>query len=277
MWEMLDALDVQPGQRVLEVGTGTGYNAALLCERLGPDAVTTIDIDSELVQAARERLAQLGYRPTVAAADGADGYPPGAPYDRLLATCAVRRLPRAWVEQTRAGGLICAVLPYGMACLRVARDGSAAGRFHPTHFTFVEMRSPGEAVEQLPVSELFALARSEGQPRPTSVPGAGMPLRSALWMLVLTLALPGLAVLDLGGGAYGFVDHDSRAWARVEGSTVVEGGPGRIWAIVESIYEPWRAAGGPERPGIGLTITADERQYLWLNDPESGYRWPLKP
>jgi hypothetical protein len=96
-------------------------------------------------------------------------------------------------------------------------------------------------------------------------------------MLVLTLALPGLAVLDLGGGAYGFVDHDSRAWARVEGSTVVEGGPGRIWAIVESIYEPWRAAGGPERPGIGLTITADERQYLWLNDPESGYRWPLKP
>jgi protein-L-isoaspartate O-methyltransferase len=67
---MLEALDVSPGQRVLEIGTGSGYNAALLSERLGADRVTTVDIDPELVELARERLRSAGYTPTVAVADG---------------------------------------------------------------------------------------------------------------------------------------------------------------------------------------------------------------
>ncbi|MGH3610695.1 MAG: methyltransferase domain-containing protein, partial [Pseudonocardiaceae bacterium] len=59
--EMLEDLDVANGHRVLEIGTGTGYNAALLCERLGSAQVTSVDIDPELVDLARERLAANGY------------------------------------------------------------------------------------------------------------------------------------------------------------------------------------------------------------------------
>lgn len=273
MWAMLDALDVQPGQSVLEIGTGTGYNAALLCERLGSSWVTTIDIDQDLVSAARMRLSRLGYRPAVAAGDGALGYPSRAPYDRILATCAVRRVPVAWIEQTRPGGLVCAMLTYGLAQLRVASDGSASGRFHPTHFTFMEMRGPQHRhPKPLAVAELFTLARSDGKPRSTSIPDAGMPLRSALWMLVMILKLPGLAVLDLGGGAFGFVDHESRSWARVVGDRVVEGGPRHVWETVEEIYVRWHEAGEPERPDIGLTVERRGHR-LWLRNPDSGWIW----
>ncbi|MGH3833984.1 MAG: hypothetical protein ACRDRS_26690 [Pseudonocardiaceae bacterium] len=74
--------------------TASGYNAALLCERLSSEYVTSVDIDPDLVELARERLAAGGYTPTLATVDGADGYPPGAPYDRILATCSVQPSPR---------------------------------------------------------------------------------------------------------------------------------------------------------------------------------------
>src|SRR5690606_10027168 len=71
--DSLQALDAHQGHRVLEVGTGTGYNAALLCHRLGPDNVTSIDIDTGLVDRARERLAAFDYFPHLEATDGAAG------------------------------------------------------------------------------------------------------------------------------------------------------------------------------------------------------------
>ncbi|MGH3811695.1 MAG: methyltransferase domain-containing protein [Pseudonocardiaceae bacterium] len=103
---MLKALDVASDSRVLEIGTGSGYNAALLCERLGSKRVTSVDIDPELVELAQERLAANGYTPTLAAVDGADGYPPGAPYDRIIATCAVPAIPLAWLAQAAHGAVI---------------------------------------------------------------------------------------------------------------------------------------------------------------------------
>src|SRR5262249_59479646 len=89
---MLEALDVVDGSRVLEIGTGSGYNAALLCERLGSERVTSLAIDPELVELAAERLAANGYTPTLAAADGVRRYPGRAPYDRVIAP---RRVPAA--------------------------------------------------------------------------------------------------------------------------------------------------------------------------------------
>ena len=68
---MLEALQVSDGHRVLEIGTGTGYNAALLCHRLGAGRVSTVDIDESLSETARESLASCGYHPTCVAADGA--------------------------------------------------------------------------------------------------------------------------------------------------------------------------------------------------------------
>ncbi len=79
MARMLEALDVRDGHRVLEIGTGTGYNAALLCHRLGSENVVSIDIDPTLVVAARDRLAGLGHHPTLMASDGMAGARPARP------------------------------------------------------------------------------------------------------------------------------------------------------------------------------------------------------
>ncbi|MGH8906358.1 MAG: methyltransferase domain-containing protein [Egibacteraceae bacterium] len=70
MARMLEALAVWAGQRVLEIGTGTGYNVALLCERLGSALISTIDVDPALVEAAQTRLRAAGHTPTVAVAGG---------------------------------------------------------------------------------------------------------------------------------------------------------------------------------------------------------------
>ncbi len=80
---LLHALDVRDHHRVFQVGTGTGYTAGLLCERVGSNHVTTVDIDPALVQAADARLASMGYHPTVITGNGTYGHPSGAPYDRI--------------------------------------------------------------------------------------------------------------------------------------------------------------------------------------------------
>jgi protein-L-isoaspartate(D-aspartate) O-methyltransferase len=132
MAAMLAALDAQPGERVLEIGTGTGYNAALLAHRLGADQVTTIEVDPVVADAARRALNATGYgRVCLLTGDGADGYPPRAPHDRLIATVAPRQIPPAWIEQTRPGGRV--VAPWrnsytgALVALTVGADGTATG------------------------------------------------------------------------------------------------------------------------------------------------------
>ncbi|GGX69994.1 methyltransferase domain-containing protein [Streptomyces hiroshimensis] len=137
---MLSALNVQNGHRVLEIGTGTGYNAALLAHRLGDDRVTTVDLDPEITASARDHLARAGFHPEVVTGDGALGCPWRAPFDRILATCAVNRVPPAWIAQTRPDGLILAPLATGLIALRVADATHADGRFLRTPAYFVPLR-----------------------------------------------------------------------------------------------------------------------------------------
>src|SRR5437868_12588843 len=106
MARMIDALALAPGMRILEVGTGTGYNAAVLAFVLGVEQVTSIEIDPEVAEQARTALHKAGYPVEVITGDGEDGYPPGAPYDRIMGTAAAHTVPYAWVEQTRPGGMI---------------------------------------------------------------------------------------------------------------------------------------------------------------------------
>ncbi|MBT2210477.1 rRNA adenine N-6-methyltransferase family protein [Actinomadura sp. NEAU-AAG7] len=135
MATMLDGLRILPGMRVLEIGTGTGYNAALLAEMAGAENVTTIEIDTSLAKHAQASLERAGYPVTVVSGDGVEGHWPGAPYDRIIVTAAVAEVPYAWVEQTRAGGII--IAPWvasfhpdePLLTLEVKPDGTAEGRF----------------------------------------------------------------------------------------------------------------------------------------------------
>ncbi|MET9961862.1 methyltransferase domain-containing protein [Streptomyces sp. NPDC006326] len=149
MAKMLRALDVRDGDRVLEIGTGTGYNAALLCHRLGDDRVTTVDLDEEITESAREHLARLGYRPTVVTGDGARGCPSRAPFDRILVTCTLPLIPHAWLGQCRPGARILAPLSTGLIALTVRDADFAEGRFLHTPAYFVPLRGATAAPSEL--------------------------------------------------------------------------------------------------------------------------------
>ncbi|MFF4115073.1 methyltransferase domain-containing protein [Streptomyces sp. NPDC001714] len=140
MARMLVALGVADGDRVLEIGAGTGYNAALLAHRLGDDdLVTTVDVEPEITESARRHLAAAGYRPAVVTGDGARGVPERAPFDRIIATCALPSVPRAWVEQCAEGARILTPVATGLLTLTV-RGGGAEGRFLPSAAFFVPLR-----------------------------------------------------------------------------------------------------------------------------------------
>lgn len=109
--DMLEDLDLQPGHRVLEIGAGTGYNAALIAELVGPTGtVTTIDIDPDITARAKTNLAATNFTMIrVITGDGAAGYPQGAPFDRIIATAGCWDIPPAWWDQLTNDGRL--VLP----------------------------------------------------------------------------------------------------------------------------------------------------------------------
>jgi protein-L-isoaspartate(D-aspartate) O-methyltransferase len=119
MATMLDALDVQPGMRVLEVGTGTGYNAALIASLVeDPRLVTTLDIDPDAVDQARQAITQvIGQGMTIVQGDGAKGYPANAPYDRIIVTASSPTVSHAWMEQLAPNGILVCVLQPGFTML----------------------------------------------------------------------------------------------------------------------------------------------------------------
>jgi protein-L-isoaspartate(D-aspartate) O-methyltransferase len=108
---MLQQLGLEPGHRVLEVGAGTGYNAALMAEIVGEQGkVVSVDIDAEVVAGARACLDATGYTGvTVLCADGTFGHAPEGPYDRIVVTVGAGDIPPALREQLRPGG--CLVVP----------------------------------------------------------------------------------------------------------------------------------------------------------------------
>ncbi|MEU5399191.1 methyltransferase domain-containing protein [Streptomyces sp. NPDC005963] len=148
---MLEALQVRYGDSVLEIGAGTGYNAALLCHRLGESKVTSIDMDEEITEAARAHLAAAGYRPTVVTGDGARGCPERAPFDRIIATCTLPSVPPGWLAQCSPDARILAPLSTGLISLRVRDDAhgrSAEGHFLRTSAFFVALRGAGAVPER---------------------------------------------------------------------------------------------------------------------------------
>ncbi|MFI8945230.1 methyltransferase domain-containing protein [Streptomyces sp. NPDC053750] len=151
MATMLVELGVTDGDRVLEIGAGTGYNAALLAHRLGDgDLVTTVDLDPEITESARRHLAAAGYHPAVVTGDGARGVPERAPYDRILATCELPSVPHAWLAQCRPGGRVLTPLATGLVVLTVRDAGHAEGHFLHTPAYFVPLRGTDRAAPETP-------------------------------------------------------------------------------------------------------------------------------
>lgn len=144
---MLDQLDVRPGHRVLEIGSGTGYNAALLAELAGPTGhVVTIDIDPECTSRARAALARTGYPDVeVRTGDGALGAGDGREFDRVIVTAGAWDIPPAWFDQLALRGRLVVPLRWRRQSQSVAFV-RAAGRLRSDGLSpaqFLPMDAPG--------------------------------------------------------------------------------------------------------------------------------------
>lgn len=266
MLAMLDALDAAPGDNVFELGTGTGYNAALLAHRLGPHSVTSVDVDPELVALAGRRLGAFGPLPFVTAGDGALGYPPRAPYARIIATAALRCVPPALLDQAADGAVIVAPIGFGVIRATVGTRGHAEGRFLPRPALFMPRRVPGEGPD-------FDGVRDQA-PQTTALPVADVFDR---WKFPLSLALPGYhscswrsddgAVTGVGL----WTDDGSTASAHT-GGQVRQIGPRRLWDTVEELASQFPAE-RPAREDFGITITPSA-QRVWYGQPD-GTSWTL--
>lgn len=125
---MADALHLSPGDRVLEIGTGCGYHAAVTAALVGPEHLYSVEYSETLAESARERLVKLGYEAvSVRHGNGYHGWPEHAPYDAAYLTCGADSFPEAVIEQIRVGGLLLG--PIGRGAQRLIRaekqpDGS---------------------------------------------------------------------------------------------------------------------------------------------------------
>jgi protein-L-isoaspartate(D-aspartate) O-methyltransferase len=127
--QMLHLLELRPGMRLLEIGAGTGYNAALLAESVGDASlVTTLDIQADVVEQTRRNLARAGYGAVrVLHRDGFYGAPEGAPFERIVATVGCPEISPRWVEQLAPSGFMLIPLRHAGAnpLVRIWREGSA--------------------------------------------------------------------------------------------------------------------------------------------------------
>ncbi|MGQ0840107.1 methyltransferase domain-containing protein [Actinokineospora sp.] len=289
MVSMLEALDVRDGDTVLEIGTGSGYNAALLAHALGAGNVYSVDIDADLVERAAARLARIGYRPTLVAHDGAEGLARHAPYDGILATCSVPAIPRAWIEQTRCGGTILTDLKVGGMegnLVRLRRDGDgASGRFLPDWAGFMTMRHGNERNDTERPSQPHRI-RADATPRRSTAPAEPwtQPVPWFLAQFTMPANLTYGQNIDDETGEPGdiFLSAPNGSWCEVGLDTdrdgtrhVVEHGPTPLWRLWESAHGQWRTLGQPAWPRFGLTVHADDGHTVWLDEPAGDQQWHL--
>ncbi|MCG5219906.1 methyltransferase domain-containing protein [Streptosporangium soli] len=265
----LGLLDPYDGDEILEVGTGTGWTAALLSHRLGDENVTSVEIDPSVLAVAEENLRKAGRSPQLVLGDGTKGHPEAAPYDRVHVTCGVREVPYAWVEQTRPGGVI--VLPWiagwegaHLVGLTVTGDGTAVGVFHRA-CGFMPLRSQRWAHPLLEGD--FRRSSTLLDPRRVvrSSYGAEVAVAGMLPRVCGTYAE------EEGGGFRVWLwSEDSEANARYSPEykriAVWQRGARDLWEELAAAFLRWVSWGSPDRDRFGMTVTP-EGQHIWRDTP----------
>ncbi|WP_439678250.1 methyltransferase domain-containing protein [Embleya sp. MST-111070] len=273
----LTELDVHPGQRVLEIGTGPGWTAALLARRVGDGNVVSIEIDPALADAARAAHARLGLAPTVIAGDGTLGAPDHAPFDRVHITAAfTHRVPYAWIAQARPGAVI--VAPWSPrfgtgALLRLVAgdDGTASGKLVRS-VAFMELR--GQRGDDGAGFE----ATREAEPATGEVEVEWVLeslYRDGNFTHAVALRLPDVRLETLGGGAVWRLWDGGRSWALVDDrpgiGKAVQGGPRRLWDEVDAVLR-WQDEHRVHGYDFGITVERG-RQWAWARQPDR--RWEM--
>jgi protein-L-isoaspartate O-methyltransferase len=276
---MLAWLGAPAGGRVLEIGTGTGWNAALLSAHHGPENVTSIELDQQASAAAATRLAASGLTPRLLVGDGGEGDAGGAPYDAIIATCAVRQVPPAWCRQVRRGGTV--LTPFGTSfrngcLLRLVANGDGLSGHFVDDASFIWMGPDG-------VDNVMRSVRHRESALDTSTDFDPRLVLNENAAHALGLALPDVRrSIGRGTGAEAeeltlwLVEPVSRSWAAIDYQPgrrrfeVSHHGPRLLHEELRAAYCWWTAAGTPSRFRFGLSVRASEGSVVqtpWLDSP----------
>ncbi|GLW06234.1 protein-L-isoaspartate O-methyltransferase [Microtetraspora sp. NBRC 13810] len=260
---MLRHLHVPPGAAVLDVATGSGYSAALLCHQLGDEHVTSIDVDPYLTEVAAERLDAIDLHPKVLTCD-ATGALPGE-YDRIVAMVSVQSIPPGWLTALRPGGRLVAVIANTSLIITANKtdDGGAVGRVEWDRAAFMETRTgpdypPGlqgrfEAIQDGEDEEV-----TEGRYPVVNVSDA--------WDLasMLEVTAPGIEHFYRAndGSRTAWMIHEDGSWAVAsavgdELPVVRQGGSRRLWDIPDDIRHRWLVEGELPLRGARVWIEPD--------------------
>jgi methyltransferase of ATP-grasp peptide maturase system len=272
---MLEDLDVHDSMSVLEIGTGTGYSTGLLSARLGEDRVTSVEVDRNVASQAASNLAVAGYHPNLIVGDGLMG-DPGRTFDRVIATCSVRYIPAAWLDQTASGGVILATLSgwmdgYALARLTVTGPGRAEGVILPGQVSFMPARA-----HQAP--PLGILPAPEGPTRQTALNADLLGGWTARWLA--QLAAPNVQRVQYtseGRAATLFLDPvgQSAAWLATDSAgqwTLQQTGSDRLGDHIEDTITAWLSAGEPPQDEFVMTLTD---QVQAITHPKIRQHWTL--
>ncbi|MGW5876000.1 methyltransferase domain-containing protein [Nocardiopsis terrae] len=275
--DMLRRLEVHPGMRVLEIGTGTGYNTALLSHLLGDEAVTTVEVDPTVAEQARVNLMGTGFVPLVVTGDGTQGWPARAPFDRVISTVAVKRVPYHWIAQSQPGGKI--LTPWGnafhngvLADLRVGSRGTASGRFcGNVAFMWVRhQRTPGQVVATYVSDEHeFRVRRTGTQPNGPLAFDANFAIGLRMPTVINVIEFREdeddqrfvMYLVDPGSGSWA-------SWHVDPGATsheVRQYGSRQLFTEFETAHQWWLDSGRPGVDRFGMTVSVDQ-QTVWLDE-----------
>lgn len=221
---------------------------------------------------ARQALAATGHHPRVICADGANGVAGHAPYDRVIATVALPRVPPAWLEQTRDDALILIPLSFAghgglMALLSRDPTSGASGRFLSHYGGFMPLRSTPQPAAPKIRPRLLDTAH------PTEAPPEALSDRHpAAFYLSLRCRWPYQTIQftpddhSTGIQTWGqSTDGSTFALLRTN-DTIKATADGPLWSEIETAYTEWQALGRPERQRFG--VTADKKQWVWLDNPD---------
>jgi protein-L-isoaspartate O-methyltransferase len=272
--EFLELLEVRDGNKVLEIGTGSGWTAALLSHRLGDGHVTTVEVDGQVAGQAEDNLKTAGWAPAVIVGDGAAGWPPGAPYGRIHVTCGIAQIPPVWAEQCRPGAVIALPwLPAGynghQLQLRVDSDGRASGRFHGGcgYMMIRSQRTPWKAHH----TDQARTSASRLDPREIAAGDPGL-------QVLFAALLPGVTQLGIhdSDGSFSLLlsgqEGQDGSWAACDyepssgRSQVTQYGDRSLWEETEAAFDRWLSLGAPARGRFGLTLDTSG-QHIWLDTP----------
>lgn len=281
--QFLELLNPRPGLRILEIGTGSGWTAALLCHATGDHLVTTVEVDPVLAARAFVAIQSAGYAPHVIAADGALGHPDRAPYDRIHVTCGIASIPLAWIRQARPGGVI--VLPWSpgggtgwKVRLTVTEEQTATGSFHGPA-TYMMMRAQRMPASWNPHHSSDAhITATRLDPR--SVAGAS----GAHLAIIAQVPAIGWHAVREEDGAMSMLLFEANdpggGWAACDyepgrrQSVVTQYGVRKLWDEVEAAYLAWLHSGAPGPERHGMTVDPNGTR-LWLDNPRNVIGQPL--